>query len=76
MQEHFRKRLRAERLRLKLSRAEAADKIGVSRQSYTQLETVTDDPRLSTLVRLVEAGFRIDALMPELTATLRGPRTG
>jgi transcriptional regulator with XRE-family HTH domain len=62
----FPTRLRAERSRLGLTQEQAAELLGVGRGSYRQLEEDRRDPRLSTLVRLVEAGYRIAAIAPEL----------
>lgn len=63
----FPARVRQERARLGLSQAEAASLIGVGRGTYRQLEEQPPrDPRLSTLARLVGAGFRLDVLAPEL----------
>ena len=66
----FPTRIRAERTRLGLTQAQAADLLGVRQQTYAQLETRPDtDPRLSTLVRLAAAGYRLDVIAPELTET-------
>jgi transcriptional regulator with XRE-family HTH domain len=62
----FPTRLRAERSRLGLTQEQAAELLGVGRGSYRQLEEDRRDPRLSTLVRLVGAGYRIKAIAPEL----------
>jgi transcriptional regulator with XRE-family HTH domain len=65
----FSDRVRAERERLGLSQYDVADRLGVARGTYAQLETRRSaDPRLSTLVALVGAGFRLGALAPELSA--------
>jgi len=64
----FPARIRAERARLGLTQAQAAERIGVRQQTYGQLEEQpARDPRLSTLVRLVGAGYRLRALAPELS---------
>jgi transcriptional regulator with XRE-family HTH domain len=65
----IRDRIQAERTRLGLSRAETAARLGMLRETYTQLETKTLDPRLSTLVGLVGLGMRASAIVPELTRT-------
>jgi transcriptional regulator with XRE-family HTH domain len=62
----FNVRLRAERVRLGLTQLQAAELLGIRQQSYGELETTDKDPRLSTLLRLVEAGYRLHALVPEL----------
>ena len=54
----FPARLRQERSRLGLTTRQAAELLGVRQQTYCQLEELpARDPRLSTLVRLSEAGF-------------------
>jgi ribosome-binding protein aMBF1 (putative translation factor) len=65
-QSDFRSRVRSERARLGLSQAEAAELAGMRRSVYRQLEYRDCDPRLSTVVRLVGAGFRLRELAPEL----------
>ena len=66
-QSDFPTRVRAERSRLGLTQVQAADLLGVRQQTYAQLESRPDtDPRLSTLVRLVGAGYRLRVLAPEL----------
>ena len=67
----FPARVRSERARLGLTQRQAAELLGIAQQTYGQLEGRTDDPRLSTLVRLIGAGYRISALAPELAK----PRT-
>ena len=63
----IRARIRSERLRLGLTVAETAERMGVSRQSYLQLETRTLDPKLSTIVSLVGGvGMRLSTIAPEL----------
>jgi transcriptional regulator with XRE-family HTH domain len=62
----FPKLLKAERLHLRWTQEQAAEAIGVSRTTYRQLEEGRNDPRLSTLMRLVRAGYRIEAIVPEL----------
>jgi transcriptional regulator with XRE-family HTH domain len=62
----FPARVRSERARLGLSQPQAAERIGVTRGSYKQLEDDAKDPRLSTLARLVRAGYRLRVLAPEL----------
>jgi len=62
----IRDRIRAERIRLGLSIPEAAERLGISRQSYLQLEIRTVDPRISTIVKLVAIGMRLGAIVPEL----------
>lgn len=63
----FPARVRSERTRLGLSQAQAAELLGVGRGTYRQLEEEpARDPRLSTLVRLVGAGYRLKAIAPEL----------
>jgi DNA-binding XRE family transcriptional regulator len=59
-------RIRAERERLGLSMAQAAEKLGVAKGTYQQLERRAD-PRLSTLLALAEAlGMDPRRLTPEL----------
>jgi DNA-binding XRE family transcriptional regulator len=63
----IRDRIHAERVRLGISRTEAAARMGVSRQCYSQLEQRTKDPRVSRLIELVQrVGMRAEALLPEL----------
>ena len=72
----IRDRIRNERIRLHLTVADAAQKLGVSRQSYLQLETKTVDPRVSMLVRLVSIGMRLSAIVPELAKPPAARRAG
>lgn len=58
-------RIRAERRRLNLTQRQAADRIGISRSTYRQLEDGTD-PQLSTLIALADAGFKLRAVAEEL----------
>lgn len=60
-------RIRAERMRLGLSQAEAARRIGVHRDTYRQWEEGRDLP-LSSLCALVALGMRLGRIVPELTA--------
>jgi transcriptional regulator with XRE-family HTH domain len=63
----FPARIRQERARLGLTQAQAADLLGVRQQTYAQLEERPPrDVRLSTLAKLVEAGYRLRVLAPEL----------
>lgn len=72
MRSDFPSRIRQERARLGLTQKEAAELLGVRQQTYAQFETRPDtDPRLSTLVRLVGAGYRLSAIAPELAAHSR-----
>lgn len=64
--EDFAARVRQERSRLGLSQEQAAELLGVSRGSYKQYEDGGREPRLSTLAKLVQAGFRLEILAPEL----------
>lgn len=66
MSTDFPTRLRSERARLGLTQSEAAELLGVGRGSYRQLEEDRIDPRLSTVVRLIKAGYRLKAIAPEL----------
>jgi transcriptional regulator with XRE-family HTH domain len=69
MSPDFPSRVRSERARLGLTTRQAAELLGVRQQTYCQLETRPNtDPRLSTLVRLVGAGYRLRILAPELSA--------
>ena len=66
----FPSRLRSERSRLGLTQVEAAERASMSRDSYHQLEQrIDNDPRLSTLARLVRAGFKLRAIAPQLLNT-------
>jgi transcriptional regulator with XRE-family HTH domain len=58
-------RIRAERLRLGLGKIETARKLGVTKQSYAQLETAAN-PRLTKLIELAGLGFDVRAIAPEL----------
>lgn len=59
-------RIRAERVRLGLSQSAAAERLGVGRHSYRQLE-VTANPQVSRLLELVrDVGMDARALLPEL----------
>jgi transcriptional regulator with XRE-family HTH domain len=59
-------RIRAERQRLGLSQPEVAERLGVSRASYKNIECVAN-PQLSTLVALVKVvGMDLSAIAPEL----------
>jgi DNA-binding XRE family transcriptional regulator len=62
----FPARVRAERRRLGWTQEDAAVAIGISRNTYRQLEEGRNDPRLSTFMRLVRAGYSPVALVPEL----------
>ena len=62
----FPKLLKAERLHLRWTQEQAAHAIGISRSTYRQLEEGRNDPRVSTLMRLIRAGFRVEAILPEL----------
>lgn len=60
-------RICSERARLGLSVSEAARQLGIARSTYRQLEAGSD-PRLSTLVALVDVlGMDARVLAPELT---------
>jgi DNA-binding XRE family transcriptional regulator len=63
----FPSRVRSERTRLGLTQQQAAELLGVRQQTYHGLETRPNDPRLSTLTRLIGAGFRLTVLAPELS---------
>jgi transcriptional regulator with XRE-family HTH domain len=58
--------VKAERLRLGWTQEDAAVALGMSRSTYRQLEEGRNDPRLSTLIRLVRLGYRLRAIVPEL----------
>lgn len=58
-------RIRAERVRLGLSQAEASRRLDVRRETYKRLET-TANPQLSTLIALVELGMDLRSIAPEL----------
>lgn len=60
-------RIRSERQRLGLSQREAAELLGMARGTYQQLEDSDRDIRVSTLRRLLKAGYRLEALDPELS---------
>jgi transcriptional regulator with XRE-family HTH domain len=62
----FPSRIRAERLRLGMTQEEAAVALDMSRNTYKHLEDAPRDIRLSTLYRLVQIGYRLEALTPEL----------
>ena len=62
----IRDRIRSERTRLGLSQSATAELLGMSQQNYSQLERITTDPRLSTIVALVGLGMRASAIVPEL----------
>jgi Helix-turn-helix domain len=65
----FPSRMRSERARLGLTQDGAAELIDCGRGTYRQFEQYpARDVRLSTLVRLVRAGYRLQVLAPELTA--------
>lgn len=68
-------RIRAERVRLGLSQAEAAARLGVVRNSYRQLERQAN-PRLDTLQALVRLGMRVQAIAPELLEVVEPSKTG
>ncbi len=59
------RRLAEERLRLGLSRAEVARRMDALEATIVDLETVAN-PQLSRLVKLAEAGYRIERVFPEL----------
>jgi transcriptional regulator with XRE-family HTH domain len=62
-------RVAAERQRLGLSQQAVADRLGVVRNTYRQIERVTD-PKLSTLLALAEAaGMDLRTIAPELYGT-------
>jgi transcriptional regulator with XRE-family HTH domain len=63
----FPARIRQERARLGLTQDQAAELLGIGRGAYKQLEDSPRDIRLSTLIRLRAAGFRLRVLAPELT---------
>jgi transcriptional regulator with XRE-family HTH domain len=69
----LRGRIKAERERLGLSIHDAALVLEMSRQSYRQLERKTADPRISTIRRLVEHGWRFDELAPEIARLITRP---
>lgn len=69
----FPSRVRQERTRLGLTQQQAADRLGIAQQTYGQLEGRTDDPRLSTLIRLAAAGFSLRVLAPELFGAAKTP---
>ena len=59
--------VRQERARLGWSQDQAARRMGVMLGSYRRLEDwPPTDPRASTLIRLIKAGYRLEALFPEL----------
>ena len=62
----IRVRIRSERERLNITVAEAADRFGVSRQSYLQLERKTLDPRVSMIEKLIAIGMRSEAIVPKI----------
>lgn len=60
-------RIRAERLRLGMTQEQAAERLGVKRGSYNQLEDAKANPKLSTLIALVRVvGMDPRAIAPEL----------
>ena len=62
-------RIRTERLRLGLTAEQAGKRLGVSRTTYSQLEEAAD-PKLSTLIALATAGFRVKVFAHELFSTV------
>jgi transcriptional regulator with XRE-family HTH domain len=63
----FAARIRAERARLNLSQTEVAELASMTREQYKQLELrAGKDIRVSTLRRLIRAGYRLEAIAPEL----------
>lgn len=59
-------RIKAERERLGLTRTAAAERLGVHRRSYDQLER-SANPTIVTLFALIEVlGMRPKSLLPEL----------
>jgi transcriptional regulator with XRE-family HTH domain len=65
--EDLAERIRAERIRLGLTQREAAERLGVSRSTYRQLETAAN-PTAITLVGLVRVlGMRPEVLLPEFS---------
>ena len=58
-------RIRGERLRLGLTQQQLADRIGIARGSYRQIEAGTD-LHLSTLFALAYAGVRLKVIIGEL----------
>lgn len=66
-----REAIQSERIRLGLTQARAAERLGMSQQGYAQLESKTLDPRLSTIVALVGLGMRADRIAPELAKGTR-----
>ena len=68
MSSDFPARIRSERARLGLSQSEAAERAGMTREQYKHLEIrAGKDVRVSTLARLVRAGYSLQAIAPELT---------
>lgn len=64
----IRSRIRAERLFLRLTVTQMADRLGVPRQQYLLWETRILDPKVSSLIRLVsKGGMRLRAIVPELS---------
>ena len=64
----FPARVRQERERLGLTQSAAAELLGIRQQTYSQIERLPSrDIRLSTLVRLVGAGYRLRVIAPELS---------
>jgi transcriptional regulator with XRE-family HTH domain len=64
----FPARVRSARARLGLTQVEAAELMEMSRGGHKQLEDRPRDVRLSTLTRLVQAGYSLKALARELTS--------
>jgi transcriptional regulator with XRE-family HTH domain len=64
----FRSRLRAERARLGLTQEEAAGRCAMSVGVYRQLEQRGGDVPTSTLAKLVEGGYRLRVIAPELVS--------
>jgi transcriptional regulator with XRE-family HTH domain len=65
----FPARVRSERQRIGWTQEDAASALDMSREQYKKLEDSPRDIRMSTLVRLVRAGFQLGAIAPDLTKT-------
>ena len=69
--------IRAERERLGLTIQQAADRLGVAKQTYAQWEpnaTRVSQPSAEGLYRLKRAGFDLRKIAPELFADASTPR--
>lgn len=62
----FGRRVRAERERIGLTQEEAARRLGISRGSYRQIETVTVMQGGVLLALVEDLGMRAEAIIPEL----------